>query len=128
MNTHSSPDAIPEEPVDPTLRQKRAFPSEETFFNELFYALEPLHQAISPAPDLKNEITLMRILMIRVLKLAEEIDDLSLAIKVLNAVGSAATRIMNLHKTQLALAGDSSDQLNQAIAMALQEVKQILDL
>lgn len=78
--------------------------------------------------SLEEEIKLLRLYMRRVLVLAGSIDDLNLAIKVLNTIGSTSQRIMNLHKAEMQFSESKSDQVSQALTRALDQLVEELEL
>lgn len=100
----------------------------EGFYHELLKAIEPVYTSMIDSVSLEDEIRMLRVLMRSVLKLSMEIEDLVLAIKVLNALGSASQRIMNLQKTQHSLAQEQGSVVNQALEEALMQIKEKYNL
>lgn len=98
------------------------------FYHELLRAIEPVYSSMLDSVSLEDEIRMLRVLMRNVLKMALELEDLDLAIKVLNALGGASQRIMNLHKTQHNLMQDKGANVNQAIEEALLHIKEKYNL
>ena len=96
-------------------------PSQSGLYNDRFRAFELKVLSLVDSSSLEDEIKLLRLYMHRVLVLAGSIDDLSLAIKVLNSLGSTSQRIMNLYKAQLLLIQSKDDQVSRALAQVLEE-------
>lgn len=71
--------------------------------------------------DLQDEIVLLRVAARRVLALAEGMESLATAIKVLNSLGTATIRLAQLLKAQKEL-GQGGGELNEIISQALAEV------
>lgn len=97
-------------------------------YGDLFKAIEKTYLSQIESPSLEDEIQMLRLLMRRVLDLAQEVDDLALAIKVLSALGAASQRIMGLRRVQQTLAGDKRDEVSTAFSEALTEVIRKFDL
>jgi len=70
---------------------------------------------------LDNEITLLRVMIRRTMELADGIDDLKEATRVLDALGAAAARLANLLRAQKSLTENRS-QLADEISIAIQQV------
>ena len=73
----------------------------------------------------KDEITMLRVVIRRVMNLAD-VQDLECAISALGALGMAATRLAGLLKTQKILIGDNdelTDAINSALAEIIQEMR-----
>ena len=100
----------------------------EGLYNDRFRALELKVLSMVDSVSLEDEINLLRLYMRRVLVLAGSIDDLNLAIKVLNTLGSTSQRIMHLHKTQLQLTETRSDQVSSALTRALDQLVEEMEL
>jgi hypothetical protein len=98
------------------------------FYHELLKAIEPVYSSMVDSVSLEDEIRMLRVLMRSVLKLSMELEDVELAIKVLNALGGASQRIMNLHKTQHNLVQEKGSDVNQAIEEALLHIKEKYNL
>ena len=68
--------------------------------------------------NLEHEIKLLRVMMRRTMQLADGIQDLKEAIRALDALGAAASRLASLLRTQKHLMGDRSpaaDEISDAI-------------
>jgi hypothetical protein len=78
----------------------------------------------SPA-SLENEITLLRVMIRRTMELADGIDDLREATRVLAVLGAAAGRLANLMQTQQRLK-TAQPGLADEISIAIQQVNQEL--
>ena len=115
------PDSSPKNP-------EQQLPPPNGFYGDLFKAIEKVYLSKVESVSLEDEIRMLRILMRRVLELAQDIDDLSLGIKVLSALGGATQRIMNLHKTQHTLSNDKESEISLAFYQALEEVMQEMDI
>lgn len=77
-------------------------------------------------PELQDEILLMRVKIRRLMELADGVDSLPTAIKVLGALGMACSRLAQLLKTQKLLEPQSSqaaDALSQALTEVVREMK-----
>lgn len=98
------------------------------FYHELLKAIEPVYSSMVDSVSLEDEIRMLRVLMRSVLKLSMELEDVELAIKVLNALGGASQRIMNLHKTQHSLMEEKGSTVNQALEEALLHIKEKYNL
>ena len=75
--------------------------------------------------DLENEITLLRVMIRRTMELADGIDDLREATRVLDALGAAAGRLANLLRTQKSLSAPHTGVADE-ISIAIQQVNQEL--
>jgi hypothetical protein len=71
---------------------------------------------------LQDEISMLRVVTRRVMKLSKGVEDLDEAITVLGALGIAATRLAGLLKTQKILGGEQTDEVTAAINQALNDV------
>jgi hypothetical protein len=91
-------------------------------YSDLIGEIEPGRRTIAESGSLDEEIRMLRMLMVTVLRLAEGADDLELAMKVLNSVGTASQRVMNLRRTQTALGGSRGGKFDQALNQVLREV------
>ena len=103
-------------------------PRQAGLYNDRFRAFELKMLSLVDSVSLEDEIKLLRLYMRRVLVLAGSIDDLNLAIKVLNTLGSTSQRIMNLHKTQLQLTDTRGDQVSSALTRAIDQLVEELGL
>ena len=90
------------------------------FYSRLFHNSE-----VSELPDettsLEHEITLLRVMIRRTMLLADGIDDLKEATRVLDALGAAAARLANLLRLQKSLTENRS-QVADEISIAIQQV------
>jgi hypothetical protein len=71
---------------------------------------------------LQDEITMMRVITRRVMKLSKGVTNLDEAITVLGALGNAATRLAVLLKTQKLLGDEQPDEVTAALNQALSDV------
>jgi hypothetical protein len=95
------------------------------FYSRLFRADESNDLADNGCDSLEHEITLLRVMIRRTMQLADGIDDLKEATRVLNALGAAAGRLANLLRTQKSLK-PSRTQVADEISIAIQQVNQEL--
>jgi hypothetical protein len=95
------------------------------FYSRLFRADETSHLADGGSNSLEPEITLLRVMIRRTMQLADGIDDLKEATRVLDALGAAAGRLANLLRTQKSLK-PSRTQVADEISIAIQQVNQEL--
>jgi hypothetical protein len=91
------------------------------FYSRLFYASESADMADAVPGSLEHEITLLRVMIRRTMQLADGIDDLREATRVLDALGAAAGRLANLLRAQRTLSG-TNDSLAEEISLAIQQV------
>src|SRR4030066_372644 len=91
------------------------------FYSRLFHATETGELTDDPPTSLQNEITLLRVMIRRTMQLAEGIDDLREATRVLDALGAAASRLANLLKVHKSL-NEGQSQLADEISIAIQRV------
>jgi hypothetical protein len=91
------------------------------FYSRLFHNVEIGDLTVEPSTNLEHEITLLRVMIRRTMLLADGIDDLREATRVLDALGAAAGRLSNLLRTQKSLNDDRS-QLADEISIAIQQV------
>ncbi len=94
------------------------------FYSRLFHASEAndLH---NDAASLEHEITLLRVMIRRTMELADGIDDLKEATRVLDALGAASSRLANLLRVQYTLSDGRSKMFDEIYA-AIQEVNKEL--
>jgi hypothetical protein len=95
------------------------------FYSRLFRASEVSEIAEGQPGGLENEITLLRVMIQHTMELADGIDDLREAIRVLDALGAAAGRLANLLRAQKSLRA-SQPGLADEISVAIQQVNQKL--
>jgi uncharacterized protein YjcR len=95
------------------------------FYSRLFRSGEPSELSEDESASLENEITLLRVMIRRTMQLADGIDDLKDAIRVLEALGAAAGRLSNLLRAQKSLK-ESRSQVADEISIAIQQVNQEL--
>lgn len=91
------------------------------FYSRLFHAGEFSDLDDDRQPDLEHEITLLRVMIRRTMQLADGIDDLHEATRVLDALGAAAGRLANLLRAQKCLAENRSKTADE-ISIAIQQV------
>ena len=89
------------------------------FYSPLFLSSE-IHDLPSEAASLEHEITLLRVMIRRTMQLADGIDDLKEATRVLDALGAAVARLANLLRVQKSLAENRS-QVADEISVAIQQ-------
>ncbi len=90
------------------------------FYSRLFRASE--HQELpDDLVDLEHEITLLRVMIRRTMLLADGIDDIKAATRVLDALGAAAARLAALLRAQKMLTGNQSGMAEE-ISIAIQRV------
>jgi len=95
------------------------------FYSRLFRASERSELDDDQITSLENEITLLRVMMRRTMQLADGIDDLREATRVLDALGAAAGRLASLLKAQKSLSVSQSGVADE-ISVAIQQVNQEL--
>jgi hypothetical protein len=91
------------------------------FYSRLFHSIEATDLVNADPGDLEPEITLLRVMMRRTMQLADGIDDLREATRVLDALGAAAGRLASLLRTQKSLDSTKSG-LADEISLAIQQV------
>jgi hypothetical protein len=91
------------------------------FYSRLFHASETSDLDDDETTNLEHEITLLRVMMRRTMELADGIDDLNQATRVLDALGAAAGRLANLLRAQKSLTATHS-QVADEISNAIQQV------
>ena len=94
------------------------------FYSRLFHPSET-EGLRDDFAGMEQEITLLRVMIRRTMQLADGIDDLKEATRVLDALGAAATRLANLVRAQKRL-NDDRPHLADEISIAIQEVNQEL--
>jgi hypothetical protein len=95
------------------------------FYSRLFRGSESSDLEDELPGSLENEITLLRVMMRRTMELADGIDDLREATRVLDALGAAAGRLANLLRTQKSLRAPQTGVADE-ISVAIQQVNQEL--
>ncbi len=90
------------------------------FYSRQFREVELADLEAMLAKGLESEIAMLRVVIRRVLELARGVDNLEQARDNLYALGSAATRLATLLRTQKIHFGDT-DYINQAISNGLQD-------
>lgn len=98
-------------------------PGEGAFYADRLSPDERLQLEAGLARTLESEIVMLRILMRRVLGLSAGVDEPDQALRLLQAMGLAATRLAGLLKTQRELTGDES----QSLAVFYSALNQVLD-
>jgi len=91
------------------------------FYSRLFHSSEAGDLANDQSTDLEHEIKLLRVMIRRTMELADGIDDLREATRVLDALGAAAARLSALLRAQKALNAGNSP-LADEISVAIQQV------
>lgn len=92
-----------------------------SFYSPLFHPSEASDLTDNPLTSLEHEITLLRVMIRRTMQLADGIDDLREATRVLDALGAAAGRLSTLLRTQKSLT-ESHSQLADEISIAIQQL------
>jgi hypothetical protein len=95
------------------------------FYSRLFRSIESSELEQEKSANLENEITLLRVMIRRTMELADGIDDLKEATRVLDALGAAAARLAGLLRTQRSLKAPESGVADE-ISLAIQQVNQEL--
>ena len=90
------------------------------FYSRLFRNSE-ITELPEEAASLEHEITLLRVMIRRTMLLADGIDDLREATRVLDALGAAAARLANLLRLQKSL-HENHAQVADEISIAIQQV------
>jgi hypothetical protein len=91
------------------------------FYSRLFHVSENTDLCNTPPDGLEHEITLLRVMIRRAMQLADGIDDLREAMRVLDALGAAANRLSNLLRVQKSL-NQGRSTLADEISIAIQQV------
>jgi hypothetical protein len=91
------------------------------FYSRLFQTSETSDLNEDESVSLEHEITLLRVMMRRTMELADGIDDLRQATRVLDALGAAAGRLANLLRVQKSL-NENHRQMADEISIAIQQV------
>lgn len=95
------------------------------FYSRLFHTAEAVELSEAESASLVHEITLLRVMIRRTMALADGIDDLKEATRVLDALGAAAGRLANLLRAQKSLI-ERPSQVADEISIAIQQVNQEL--
>jgi methyl-accepting chemotaxis protein len=95
------------------------------FYSRLFRSSESNDLTEDEAVNLENEINLLRVMMRRTIELADGIDDIAQATKVLVALGAAAGRLASLIRTQRFM-NEKHSQAVDEISIAIQRVNEEL--
>jgi hypothetical protein len=106
-----------------THRPSRKHPANQKngFYTPLFHANETNELNCDPNPSLEGEIAMLRVMIRRTMELAEGVDDLRQATRVLDALGAASTRLANLLRMQKGLL-ESDTHLVEEISSAIQQL------
>ena len=91
------------------------------FYSRRFRSLEHRDLETGLQDGLQDEISLVRVLIRRLVELAEGQDDLKEAIQTLTAISLASTRLAGMLKTQRMLGGDEGD-VTRAINNAVDDI------
>ena len=91
------------------------------FYSRLFHASEASDLAPDQLTSLENEIKLLRIMIRRTMELADGIQDLREATRVLDALGAASARLSALLRVHKNL-NKSETPLLDELSIAIQEV------
>jgi hypothetical protein len=108
-------------------RKRRAQPGDQSepkrgFYRRYFEALEANDLDLLLSDGLEDEISMMRVVTRRVLKLSRGVTNLDEAITILGALGDASTRLAGLLKTQKTLGSEKTDEVTAALNQALNDV------
>jgi len=103
-------------------------PNQKGLYDDRFREFELRVLSLVDPLTLEDEINLLRLYMRRVLELAGKVDDLNLAIKVLNTLASTSQRIMHLHRAQVQLNQSRGEEISQALSEALDQLAEELNL
>jgi hypothetical protein len=95
------------------------------YYSRLFRATESTDLEYDSSGNLENEITLLRVMIRRTMQLANGIDDLREATRVLDALGAAAGRLACLLRIQKSLNTPHPGAADE-ISIAIQQVNQEL--
>lgn len=96
------------------------------FYSRLFHDSESSEINADQLENLENEITLLRVMIRRTMELADGIDDLKEARRVLDALGAASGRLANLLRTQKSLSATNTgvaDEISETIRQINQEMR-----
>jgi len=91
------------------------------FYSRLFHAAEISDLNEDLPTSLEHEIILLRVMMRRTMELADGIDDLREAIRMLDALGAATGRLSTLLRVQKSL-NEGRSQLADEISIAIQQL------
>jgi hypothetical protein len=91
------------------------------FYSRLFHTSEASDLTESQSNNLEHEIKLLRVMIRRTMEMADGIDDLREATRVLGALGAAAGRLAALLQAQRSLT-EGHTQLADEISIAIQQV------
>ena len=91
------------------------------FYSRLFHTAETGDLSADQSSSLEHEITLLRVMIRRTMELADGIDDLREATRVLDALGAASSRLANLLRAQKSL-NEGQTHLSDEISIAIQQV------
>lgn len=91
------------------------------FYSRLFHASEAGDLSPDQLTSLENEIKLVRVMIRRTMELADGINDLGEATRVLDALGAASTRLSKLLRVHKDLNLSDSPLLDE-LSIAIQEV------
>jgi hypothetical protein len=95
------------------------------FYSRLFRVSDSSSLEDDQLASLENEITLLRVMMRRTMELADGIDDLRDATRVLDALGATAGRLANLLRAQKSLRAPQTGVADE-ISIAIQQINQEL--
>ncbi len=95
------------------------------YYSRLFHSMESTDLENAPSGNLENEIALLRVMIRRTMELADGIDDLREATRVLSALGAAAGRLAILLRAQKSLSTPNPGVADE-ISIAIQQVNQEL--
>jgi hypothetical protein len=91
------------------------------FYSRLFHSGEASDLSNDLPASLEHEITLLRVMIRRTMELADGIDDLRNATRVLDALGAAADRLSALLRAQKSL-NEGQSKMADEISIAIQQV------
>jgi hypothetical protein len=95
------------------------------FYSRLFRQSECGDLSVDQSASLEHEITLLRVMIRRTMELADGIDDLREATRVLDALGAAAGRLASLLRIQKNL-NERRSSVADEISIAIREVNKEL--
>jgi methyl-accepting chemotaxis protein len=95
------------------------------FYSRLIRSIEAGDLPDSFTTNLENEITLLRVMIRRTMELAEGVDDLQDATRVLDALGAASTRLASLLRVQK-IVSDNKSSAAEALSTAIQRINEEL--
>jgi hypothetical protein len=95
------------------------------YYSRLFHKGEAVDFNDDESDSLEHEITLLRVMIRRTMELAEGVDDLQDATRVLDALGAASTRLASLLRVQK-IVSDNKSSAAEALSTAIQRINEEL--